>query len=311
MAEPTTSSLPLIAFLGIGLMGKPMALRLLAAGYPVRVWNRNPDKARALCSAGAQWQPELAATLQGASVVLSMLADGPALLQVTQQALPHLSAGSLWLDMSSTRQDEAREMQGMLAAHGVGFVDAPVSGGVIGAEQGNLAIMAGGEVEHFQRLLPVLQVLGRPTLVGAAGCGQLAKLCNQLIVGAQLQVVAEALCLAQAGGADPAAVRQALRGGFADSRVLEVHGARMLARDFRPGGQIKTQVKDLQNVLHAADTAKLDLPLAQLLLARFQDLLPEWAGADQAAALLGVERRNQPLRVGTGEDILPISSGEK
>ena len=133
-------------------------------------------------------------------------------------------------------------------------MDAPVSGGVLGAEAGSLAIMAGGSA-GFRAVAPVLAAMGRPTLVGPAGSGQVAKLCNQLIVGGTLDLIAEALLLAQAAGADPAAVRSALRGGFAESRMLEVHGQRMLDRNFVPGGQVKSQLKDMHNVLAAATAA--------------------------------------------------------
>jgi 2-hydroxy-3-oxopropionate reductase len=141
--------------------------------------------------------------------------------------------------------------------------------------------------------------------VGPVGCGQLAKLCNQLIVGASLQMVAEALLLAQAGGADPARVREALSGGFADSKVLQVHGQRMLERNFMPGGQIKTQHKDMQNILAAASAAGLQLPLTQLVAQQFAALQADWPLADQAAALLGLEQDNAPQRLGTAHDRLP------
>jgi 2-hydroxy-3-oxopropionate reductase len=311
---------PEITFLGLGLMGQPMAARLVAAGYPVTVWNRTPGKQ----IAGARVAHELAQALCGADLVISMLSDGSAVQAVLDLAIAArgtqeepdvdgmacagqraLMRGSCWIDMSSTRQDEAGQMARQLAAIGVDFVDAPVSGGVIGAEAGTLAIMAGAEPAVFARIASVLQALGRPTRVGPVGCGQLAKLCNQLIVGASLQMVAEALLLAQAGGADPALVRQALCGGFADSKVLQVHGGRMLERNFLPGGQIKTQHKDMQNILAAASAAGLNLPLTQLISTQFAALLADWPGADQAAALLGLEKGNPGQRLGTAADRLP------
>lgn len=323
---------PEIAFLGLGLMGVPMATRLAAGGYPVVVWNRTPGKQ----VAGARHAATLAEALCGADLVFSMLSDGSAVQSVLDLALaargggqgpesegevaapangwddelcgaeqPALTRGSCWIDMSSTRQSEAEAMAQQLAAVGVDFVDAPVSGGVIGAEAGTLAIMAGADPVVFERLEPVLSVLGRPTWVGPVGCGQLAKLCNQLIVGASLQMVAEALLLAQAGGADPVRVRAALSGGFADSKVLQVHGQRMLERNFLPGGQIKTQHKDMQNILAAAEAAGLQLPLAQLIGEQFAALQGQWPQADQAAALLGLEQGNPGQRLGTGANRLP------
>ncbi len=294
-----------VAFLGIGLMGRPMASRLLAAGWPLAVWNRHADKAQPLAAQGAQVHAGVVQAVQGAQVVISMLADGAAVEAVLALAQDHLQPGAVWLDMSSTAQEQARQCAAQLAASGHGFVDAPVSGGVLGAEAGTLAIMAGGSAADYARVLPLLQVLGRPTHVGAAGCGQLAKLCNQLIVGTTLQVVAEALLLAQAGGADPAAVRQAIRGGFAESRILEVHGQRMLERNFMPGGQVSSQTKDLENTLLAAQAAGLQLPLAQLVTQQYRQLLPLLPKADQSAALLGLEALNPGMRLGQGPDQLP------
>ncbi len=164
--------------------------------------------------------------------------------------------------------------------------------------------MAGGKQEDFLRAEPLFKVLGRPTLVGPVGSGQIAKLCNQLIVGGTVAIVAEAMLLAQAGGADPAAMRQAIRGGFAESRILELHGQRMLDRDFRPGGQIKTQAKDHANILDAAAEAGLQIPLTAMVAELFNSLLEDHATADQAAALLAVEKINEDkgIRLGKSED---------
>jgi 2-hydroxy-3-oxopropionate reductase len=207
--------------------------------------------------------------------------------------------------MSSTRQSEAQDFHAKLAARGVAFIDAPVSGGVVGAEVGSLAIMAGGNPGDFARAEPVLAAMGRPTLVGPAGCGQVAKLCNQLIVGGTLNIVAEALLLAQAGGADPAAVREAIRGGFAESRILEVHGQRMLERNFLPGGQVKSQTKDLENALIAAAVAGVRLPVTELVTQSYRSILADVPNADQSAALLALERLNPGKRVGKDADKLP------
>lgn len=294
-----------IAFLGIGLMGLPMATRLLQAGFSLNVWNRSAHKTQALAALGAHCTEEVCSAIGNADVVISMLSDGAAVQGVQQAAQAALREGQIWLDMSSTRQDEAQQMAQQLAAFGVQFLDAPVSGGVLGAQAGNLAIMVGGEQTVFDQVSALLQILGRPTWVGAAGCGQLAKLCNQLIVGGTLNLVAEALLLAQAGGANAANVRQAIRGGFAESRILEVHGARMLERNFMPGGQVKSQAKDMDNVLAAARAAGLHLPLGELVTQAYHDLLPHFANADQSAALLGLEQKNPGLRLGLQTDQLP------
>lgn len=250
-----------IAFLGIGLMGEPMARRLIQAGYFVTVWNRTLAKCDALASQGATAAVSAPDAVRGADIVISMLADGPTVGAVLADAIGSLAPQALWIDMSSTKQSEAQAFDVLLSAKQRGFIDAPVSGGVAGAQAGTLAIMAGGAAVVYASAEPVLAVLGRPTLVGPAGSGQVAKLCNQLIVGATLNIVAEALLLAQAAGADPAAVRTAIRGGFAESKILEMHGQRMLERNFVPGGYVKTQLKDMHNILAAADAAGVTLPM--------------------------------------------------
>ncbi|NML61357.1 NAD(P)-dependent oxidoreductase [Massilia sp. RP-1-19] len=298
-------STPNITFLGIGLMGAPMAARLLANGYRVRAWNRSFAKAAALAGKGAQAEPDLQEAVRHADILISMLESGAVVGQVIDAALPAMKPGALWIDMSSTRHDEALAFNGKLEALGFHFLDAPVSGGVVGAEAGTLAIMAGGSVQDFSMAEAVLQAMGHPMLVGPAGSGQVAKLCNQLIVGGTLNVIAEALLLAQAAGADPAAVRAAMRGGFAESRILEVHGQRMLDRNFLPGGQVKSQLKDLQNVLAAAADAGLVLPVTALVTEHYQSIAGEFPRADQSAALLAVEQRNPGQRLGAGPDQLP------
>jgi 3-hydroxyisobutyrate dehydrogenase-like beta-hydroxyacid dehydrogenase len=298
-------SLPIVAFLGIGLMGKPMAARLLQAGYRVHAWNRTARRSEPLQALGAELAATPAAAVQHAAVVLTMLEDGAAVSEVIDQALPALQAGTLLIDMSSIRQSQAQEFAARLQSHSVAFLDAPVSGGVGGAEAGTLAIMVGGNRTDFLRAEPLLGCLGRATLVGPAGCGQLAKLCNQLIVGGTLNIVAEALLLAQAGGADPAAVRAAIRGGFAESRILEVHGQRMLERNFLPGGKVKLQLKDLDNVLDAAVAAGVQLPVAELVSARYRSIVDVLPNADHAAALLALELINPGVRLGDAADQLP------
>lgn len=294
-----------IAFLGIGLMGRPMAARLAQAGYPVRAWNRTYARAEALRGSGAEPVADLGAAVRGAQVVISMLEAGPVVGAVLDAALPTLAPGTLWIDMSSTRHDEALAFHARLLAQGCRFMDAPVSGGVGGAEAGLLAIMAGGEAADFDQVVKILEAMGKPQRVGPVGSGQVAKLCNQLIVGATLNVVAEALLLAQAAGADPAAVREAIRGGFAGSRILEVHGQRMLERNFVPGGQVKSQLKDLRNVLAAAEAAGLTLPVTELVTRQYETIEGALPTADHAAALLALEQMNPGIRLGNSADQLP------
>lgn len=294
-----------IAFLGIGLMGDPMVRRLAGAGLPVHAWNRTVQKAARLAEAGGTPVALLAAAVRDADIVISMLEAGPVVGAVIAAALPALRAGTLWIDMSSTRQAEAQDFNLQLTARGCRFVDAPVSGGVGGAQAGTLAIMAGGAAADVAYAHPVFEAMGRVTHVGPAGAGQVAKLCNQLIVGGTLNIVAEALLLAQAAGADPAAVRDAIRGGFAESRILEVHGRRMLDRNFLPGGQVTTQLKDMHNVLSAAAAAGIALPVTSLVTERYESIRDEYPQADHAAALLALEKLNPGQRVGDAPDQLP------
>lgn len=296
-----------VAFLGIGLMGKPMACRLLAAGYPLTVWNRTYAKASILAADGASIAQTAIGAVQdsAADVVITMLEDGNAVAEVIGQILPALRAGSIVIDMSSIQQTQAQDLHTLLQQYEVQFIDAPVSGGVIGAEAGSLAIMAGADEQSYQQVEQLLRAMGNPLRVGGPGTGQLAKLCNQLIVGATINIVAEALLLAQAGGADPVAVRQALRGGFAESRILEVHGQRMLDRTFMPGGQVKSQAKDMENILLAAKDAGVELPIANLVADVYRDLLPAYSRADHSAALLALEKRNSGKRLGDKPDVLP------
>jgi 2-hydroxy-3-oxopropionate reductase len=282
-----------------------MVRRLLHAGFAVTVWNRSAGKAAALAEFGAMPVEDLADAVSSADIVVSMLAAGPVVGQVIDGALAGLRGSTLWVDMSSTRQSEAQDFHARLTGAGCRFVDAPVSGGVGGAQAGTLAIMAGGSADDYARALPVFEAMGRATLVGPAGSGQVAKLCNQLIVGGTLTIVAEALLLAQAAGADPAAVRAALRGGFAESRILEVHGQRMLERNFMPGGQVKTQLKDQHNILAAAQAAGLQLPLTELVTRRYEAIEGAYPQADHSAALLALEQLNPGQRVGEGPDQLP------
>ena len=293
-----------IAFLGIGLMGDPMARRLLQAGYFVTVWNRTLSKAHVLKTVGARVATTLPEAVFDADIVISMLEAGPVVAQLIADALPALKANAIWVDMSSTQQAEALQFHVRLSNAGHGFIDAPVSGGVGGAQAGTLAIMAGASAKDYARVEPILSAMGRPTLVGPAGSGQVAKLCNQLIVGGTLNIVAEALLLAQAAGADAAAVRAAIRGGFAESKILDVHGQRMLERNFVAGGQVKSQIKDMHNILAAAEAAHVTLPVTQLVTQRYERIAGTYPTADHAAALLALEALNPGRRLGDGPDQL-------
>ena len=284
---------PRIAFLGIGLMGLPMSRHLVAAGHSVTVWNRTRAKAEAV--AGATVADTARAAAEGADIIITMLENGPIVEQVLfgKAGAGHgLSKGALLIDMSSIRPDEARDHAARLANKGVAYLDAPVSGGTVGAEAATLAIMAGGAAEAFARAEPVLTVMGRPVHVGPVGSGQVAKLANQMIVGITIGAVAEALALAARFGADPAKVREALRGGFAESRVLDLHGQRMVTRDFATKGRTATQIKDLDNALATAANLGFTSPLLERSAELFHALAEHAGDPDHSALILEIERLN-------------------
>ena len=255
-----------VAVLGIGLMGYRMTQRLLEAGHEVHVWNRTHERALPLADLGATVHASAPQAAAAAECVITMLENGPVVGEVlfdlgTAQAM---AAGTLVIDMSSIRPSEARDHAARLGERGVAHLDAPVSGGTVGAEQGTLAIMAGGRLQDYQRALPLFSALGRPTHVGPHGAGQMAKLANQMIVGITIGAVAEALLFAAKGGADMAKVREAIQGEFADSRILQLHGQRMVERDFTPHGRLSVQLKDMRNALATAQEIGFDAPITQL-----------------------------------------------
>lgn len=286
---------PVLALLGIGLMGKPMAERLCAASFQVHVWNRTHAKAQALVACGATAHTAPTEAVRAAQIVITMLEHGDIVEEVlfglgTADAM---ARGSLVVDMSSIQPAQARDHATRLQARGIHYLDAPVSGGTLGAEQGTLAIMVGGEDAQLERARPVLQALGRPTLVGPVGTGQLAKLANQMIVGITIGAVAEALLLCQKGGADMAKVKEAISGGFADSRILQVHGQRMVERDFAKRGSMQVQLKDMRNALSTAQDIGFDATITALLEQLYaQGVEHGLANLDQSGLFAELARRN-------------------
>ena len=284
-----------VALIGIGLMGLPMAKRLCQAGLHPHIWNRTRAKAEPLAALGAKVHDTLAQAVRDADIVVTMLEDGNVVESVlfADGLAQALQRGSLLIDMSSIQPAQARSHGQRLAALGVGYLDAPVSGGTLGAEAGNLAIMAGGSDADFERGRAVLTHFGRPTLVGPTGSGQLAKLANQMIVGVTIGVVAEALLLCAKGGANMAKVKEAVTGGFADSRILQVHGQRMIERDFAPRGRISVQLKDMRNAMATAQELGFDAPITGLLEALYASASENGlSGMDQAAFFAELARRN-------------------
>lgn len=283
-----------IAFLGTGIMGVPMATRLAAAGFQVTAWNRSPEKLARL--AGLAVAPTARVAVERAEVVVCMLSSGQvcdAVLLGPEGAVAAMAPGAVLVVMSSIPVGTARAQVAACAERGIAYVDAPVSGGERGAKDGTLAIMAGGDAAVVEALAPLFAPLGRPTHVGPVGSGQLAKLANQLIVASSICAVAEALLLAERGGADPARVREALLGGFADSAVLRQHGLRMVERDFKPGGPAKHQIKDTGTALDLARAQELRLPIAEEVDRLFRSLVEHGGGElDHSAIIVELRRLN-------------------
>jgi 2-hydroxy-3-oxopropionate reductase len=281
--------------IGIGLMGLPIATRLRGAGLRVSAWNRTRSKAERLAPLGVQVCATVAEAVTGCDAVFLLLEDGAVVEDVLfRQGMAHaLRPDSVVVDMSSIQPREARDHAARLGLLGVHHLDAPVSGGTVGAEEGSLAIMVGGKPATVERVGPLLDLLGHATHVGSHGAGQLAKLANQMIVGATIGVVAEALLLCERGGADMAKVKQAITGGYADSRILQVHGQRMIERDFARRGAVAVQLKDMRNALATAREIGFDAPISEL----FEKLYAEAADhglsdLDHSALFVELASRN-------------------
>jgi 3-hydroxyisobutyrate dehydrogenase-like beta-hydroxyacid dehydrogenase len=255
-----------IALLGIGIMGFATGKRLRESGHEVHAWNRTQEKARRLVAFGAHVHDTPALAVREAGIVICMLESGAVVEDVLfrQGAAAAMKRGALLIDMGSSQPREARDHAARLTDFGVHHLDAPMSGGPAGAAKGDLAIMVGGKAADFLLAQPLLSVLGHATHVGPHGTGQLAKLANQMIAAATLGAVAEALLLCQKGGADMAKVKQAITGGAADSRILQVHGQRMVERDFAPRSRMTAVLNDMRNVLATAEEIGFDAPIAAL-----------------------------------------------
>lgn len=267
---------PSISILGLGTMGRPMTRKLIHAGYEVRGWNRSTLPQN--LTAGIQLCQKLEEAAR-ADVCLLMLLDSAAVNAVLEQLTPHQPAGRIILDMGSSDPAQSRKIARRLAAEGIGWVDAPVSGGPEGASKGTLAIMAGGTENDFSRVKPILDALGGNVVhVGGPGLGHTVKVINQLIVGLTIETVAEALTLAEKSGVDPRMVQQALKGGFADSKILQLHGSRMVDRSYVPGAKATIQLKDLKLAKALDAEAASDLPHLASVLALYEKLIAQGDG---------------------------------
>jgi 3-hydroxyisobutyrate dehydrogenase len=286
---------PNLGFIGLGLMGRPMSLRLLAAGYGLTVWNRSRGKLTPALEKGARPAASPAELARAADIVMLCVTDQRAAEEVLfgKNGVAEGGApGKLVVDFSSIAPASARAFAARLEQIGMGLVDAPVSGGTAGAEKGTLAIMAGGRPEHVERARPVLMHLAqRLTRIGGPGAGQVCKLCNQVIVGSLLPVIAEALRLAEAAGVDARTLPEALKGGFADSAPLQIFGARMAARSFEPPLTASSiLLKDLENAAALANELRLPLPIASVAAERYRMLAAQGKGEADPAALIDLLR---------------------
>ena len=279
-----------IAFIGLGIMGNPMALNLLNAGHQLSVYARRENAMRALVLAGATPHQSPKAASEKADFVITMVSDTSDVEEVIlkdDSAIIHgAKPGTLVIDTSSISPLATRDIACQLARKKIDMIDAPVSGGEIGAKQGNLSIMVGGSQENFTRALPILRILGQNIVrVGDNGAGQVAKACNQIVVAQTIVGVAEAYEFARAADVNPAAVRDALLGGFAYSRILEVHGKRMLDNDYSPGFKAKLHLKDMNNVVAAAASMRLSLAGAEKARDYLQQLADQGDGELDSVAM--------------------------
>jgi 2-hydroxy-3-oxopropionate reductase len=283
-----------IGFIGLGLMGKPMVRNLMKAGYHLIVHNRSRAAVDELVSEGADPTASPKEAAASADVIITMLPEDPHVEEVVTHAdgvIESIRKDAVLVDMSTISPKTARKIADQLATRGAHMLDAPVSGGVEAATAATLTIMVGGKAKIFERVLPVFQKLGKNiNHIGDHGAGQVTKAANQIIVGLTLQAVAEAFIFAKKSGVDPAKVRQAIMGGYAQSRVLELHGQRMLDRNFQPGGKVKSHHKDLEIVLSVAKELGICLPGTAMISQLFNAVVAHGgADWDQAAIVTVLE----------------------
>ena len=284
-----------IGFIGTGLMGFPMAKNILKAGYKVKAFNRSKNKAEPLKDFGAEISNSIGELVKESHVVITMLTNDDVVNEVmgSDDFLNNLKPNSTVIDMSSVKQTTAINHGKNLKSRKINYLDAPVSGGTIGAEEASLAIMIGGEQMVFDSVKDILKSMGNPTLVGPIGCGQVSKLANQIIVGLAIGAVAEAVTLCEKAGADPNKMIKALSGGWADSKVLRTHGKRMIDKDFSPKGKTSSQLKDMNNILECANNYNTQLPISNLVKEMYKSLVENGHGeTDHSSLYKEIERIN-------------------
>ena len=285
-----------ISFIGIGLMGFPMAKNLLKSGFNLRAYNRSQDKADRLKEFGAEISTSIKDVVTNSDVIITMLTDDAAVEKVmgSDEFISNIKEGATVIDMSSVNPVITKKYFKILKEKNINYLDAPVSGGTIGAEEASLAIMVGGDEETFKQCYDLLKILGNPTLVGPVSSGQISKLANQIIVGVTIGAVAEAVTLCEKSGTNPNKMIEALSGGWADSKILQTHGKRMINKDFTPKGKTTTQLKDMTNIINAGKAAETHLPISSLVKEMYKDLVADGQGnTDHSSLYKAIEKINK------------------
>ena len=279
-------------------MGYPMAKNILKSGFELTAYNRTFDKAQRLVQDGAKAVNSVKEGIQNSQIIITMLSDDEAVYSVidSKEFLENIKSESIVIDMSSTRPNTSKKIYEILKKKNVHFLDAPVSGGTVGAENATLAIMVGGEDKVFNKASSLLNTMGNATLVGPVGSGQIAKLANQIIVGVTIGAVAEAIHLCKKAGADPNKFIKAVDGGFADSKILKNHGKKMIEKNFKPGGKTSTHLKDMKNILESAENLNFKLPISSLIKKMYQDLVNNGhSNKDHSSLYLQIEEINKKI----------------
>ena len=285
-----------IAFIGIGLMGFPMAKNLLKSGYNLKAYNRSQDKADRLKEFGAEISTSIKSVVTNSDVVITMLTDDAAVEKVmgSDEFISNIKESATVIDMSSVNPIITKKYAVILKEKNINYLDAPVSGGTIGAEEASLAIMVGGDEKTFKECYDLLKILGNPTLVGPVTSGQISKLANQIIVGVTIGAVAEAVTLCEKSGTNPSKMIEALSGGWADSKILQTHGKRMISKDFSPKGKTTTQLKDMTNIINAGKAVETHLPISSLIKEMYKDLVADGHGnTDHSSLYNAIEKINK------------------
>ena len=268
-------------------MGFPMAKNLLKSGYNLKAYNRSQDKADRLKEFGAEISVSIKDVVTNSDIIITMLTDDNAVEKVmgSDEFISNIKEGATVIDMSSVNPVLTIKYSKKLKEKKINYLDAPVSGGTIGAEEATLAIMIGGDEETFKNCYELLKKMGNPTLVGPVSSGQISKLANQIIVGVTIGAVAEAITLCEKSGTNPSKMIEALSGGWADSKILQTHGKRMIDKDFTPKGKTTTQLKDMTNIVDAGKAVETHLPISSLVKEMYKDLVTDGHGNTDHSSL--------------------------